>query len=77
MKKYTLTNGRQIEVFEVEMEGMAGESMTILQVANSAKEIVRFKDIMHLLSLKDRTEITKWIKYLRNCNHAAAVAFCI
>ena len=77
MRKYTLTNGRQIEVFEMEMKGMAGESMTVLSVSDHNSNLIRFADINHLLSLKDRSEITEWSNYLGDCNHAAAVAFCI
>lgn len=71
--KYRLKNGDYVIVYEDEIEGMAGESMTILQFKTSDNQTVSFNDIKNQLSPQDKNELKNWIDDLYKSNYAAAI----
>lgn len=77
MEKYILTNGRIIEVFESDMQGMSGEPMLTLNFSDDHNNMITLSSIEHLLSLKDKKEINDLSDSLTESNHDLAVAWCI
>jgi hypothetical protein len=77
MKNYTLTNGKQIHVFETEMEGMAGETMIVIWIHDENKNVLHHSCIKHLLTLKDRCELENWLNYRAQWNYESAVNHCL
>lgn len=77
MKDFTLTNGKIITAQEIDIEGMAGEPMTVLQFSDSEGTIVPLASIINEIADEDQQEVENWSQELYEANYISAINWTI
>jgi len=71
--RYTLKDGKIVYAWEHGMPGMAGEPMTVIQMALEDGTQVGFREISNKLKPKDKKELQDWIDGNDDENHQTAI----